>query len=139
MGVTTGYGEGKPFVAATLSHRRRPRLCLARPSRAGLLFIWHYRSRSALAGPALAGTAITYPFASFAPWSVAFATSETRGTLARRGEAATGPTPRLAGARSRANARGGHPVPAPVVRSGCYQRCVVYFASYAPLPWCVWP
>jgi len=36
-------------------------------------FIWHYRARSPLAGPALAGTAITYLLASFAPWSVAFA------------------------------------------------------------------
>ena len=75
MGVTIGYGEGNPLVAATFGHIGvGPALCLAKAvACASLLFIWHYRGRSALAGPALAGTAITYLLASFAPWSVAFA------------------------------------------------------------------
>ena len=75
MGVTIGYGEGNPLVAATFGHIGvGPALFLAKAfACAGLLFIWHYRTRSTLAGPALAGTAITYLLASFAPWSVAFA------------------------------------------------------------------
>jgi uncharacterized membrane protein len=75
MGVTIGYGEGNPLVAATFGHIGvGPALFLAKAvACTGLLLIWHYRSRSTLAGPALAGTAITYHVASFAPWSVAFA------------------------------------------------------------------
>ena len=75
LGITIGYGEGNPLVAASFGHIGvGPALCLAKAvACAGLLFIWHYRGRSSLAGPALAGTAITYLLASFAPWSVAFA------------------------------------------------------------------
>jgi hypothetical protein len=75
MGVSIGYGEGYPLVAATFGHIGvGPALFLAKAvACTGLLLIWHYRSRSTLAGPALAGTAITYLVASFAPWSVAFA------------------------------------------------------------------
>ena len=75
MGVTIGYGEGNPLVAATFGHIGvGPALFLAKAvACTGLLLIWHYRGRSSLAGPALAGTAITYLVASFAPWSVAFA------------------------------------------------------------------
>src|SRR5687767_652574 len=76
IGVAAGYGEGNPLVAATFGHLGiGPALCLAKVYACGCLFvIWHLRRRSELAGPALAGTAITYLLASVAPWSWAFAT-----------------------------------------------------------------
>jgi uncharacterized membrane protein len=76
LGVTAGYGEGNPLVAATFGHfGLGPALCLAKIYACGMLIlIWHLRQRSSLAVPALVGTAIAYAAASVAPWSVAFAT-----------------------------------------------------------------
>jgi len=76
FGVAAGYGEGNPLVAASFGHLGvGPALCLAKSYACGcLLLIWHLRHRSALAGPALVGTAVAYLMASVAPWSVAFAT-----------------------------------------------------------------
>ena len=75
VGVSAGYGEGNPLVAATFPHLGLgPALCLAKASACGcLLVIWALGRRSPLAVPALLGTAITYVIASVAPWSVAFA------------------------------------------------------------------
>ncbi len=76
IGVSAGYGEGNPIVAATFPHvGLGPALCLAKLAACTcLLVIWQLRHRSALAGPALAGTALAYVVASVAPWSVAFTT-----------------------------------------------------------------
>ncbi len=76
FGVTAGYGEGNPIVAATFSHiGLGPALCLAKVYACGMLvLIWHLRLRSPLAVPALVCTALAYAAASVAPWSVAFAT-----------------------------------------------------------------
>jgi len=76
LGVTAGYGEGNPLVAASFGHLGvGPALCLAKSYACGcLILIWYLRRRSSLAVPALVGTAIAYMVASFAPWSVAFAT-----------------------------------------------------------------
>jgi uncharacterized membrane protein len=75
IGVSAGYGEGNPLVAATFPHLGLgPALCLAKLSAClCLLVIWLLGQRSALAVPALVGTAIAYVVASLAPWSVAFA------------------------------------------------------------------
>ena len=75
FGVSAGYGEGNPLVAASFGHLGVvPALCLAKAYACGmLLLIWHLRQRSSLAVPALVGTAIAYAAASLAPWSVAFA------------------------------------------------------------------
>jgi uncharacterized membrane protein len=75
VGVTAGYGEGNPIVAATFSHiGLGPALCLAKAAACSfLLVIWQLRGRSSLAVPALVCTAIAYLVASVAPWSVAFA------------------------------------------------------------------
>jgi hypothetical protein len=75
FGVSAGYGEGNPLVAATFAHLGLgPALCLAKASAClCLLVIWSFGRRSPLALPALVGTAITYVIASVAPWSVAFA------------------------------------------------------------------
>ena len=76
FGVSAGYGEGNPLVAATFGHiGMGPALWLAKSYACGcLILIWHLRRRSSLAVPALVGTAVAYVFASVAPWSVAFAT-----------------------------------------------------------------
>ena len=76
LGVSAGYGEGNPLVAATFSHMGLvPALCLAKAYACGcLLMIWALRRRSTLAVPALVATAVAYTAASFAPWSAAFAT-----------------------------------------------------------------
>lgn len=75
FGVSAGYGEGNPLVAASFSHVGLvPALCLAKAYACGcLLLIWALRRRSSLAVPALVGTAIAYLAASVAPWSAAFA------------------------------------------------------------------
>jgi uncharacterized membrane protein len=75
VGVSAGYGEGNPLVAATFAHLGLgPALCLAKASAClCIVLIWSLGPRSALAMPALVGTAITYVIASVAPWSVAFA------------------------------------------------------------------
>jgi uncharacterized membrane protein len=75
VGISAGYGEGNPLVAATFAHMGvGVSLCLAKLyACACLVLIWHLRRRSSLAVPALAGTAIAYLCASLAPWSVAFA------------------------------------------------------------------
>jgi hypothetical protein len=75
LGVSAGYGEGNPLVAASFGHIGvGPALCLAKAYACGcLILIWHLRQRSSLAVPALVGTAIAYMAASVAPWSVAFA------------------------------------------------------------------
>ena len=76
FGVSAGYGEGNPLVAATFGHIGvGPALLIAKVYACGcLLLIWHLRRRSSLAVPALVGTAVAYAMASVAPWSVAFAT-----------------------------------------------------------------
>src|SRR5262245_1945154 len=76
LGVTAGYGEGNPLVAATFPHfGLGPALCLAKLYACGcLVLIWRLRGRSALTFPALVGTAAAYLLGSFAPWSAAFAT-----------------------------------------------------------------
>jgi hypothetical protein len=76
VGITAGYGEGNPLVAATFIHLGMgPALCLAKAYACGMLIlIWHFRQRSSLAVPALVGTAIAYAAASVAPWGWAFAT-----------------------------------------------------------------
>ena len=76
IGVAAGYGEGNPLVAATFGHLGiGPALCLAKAFACGfLMLIYHLRSRSLLAAPALVGTAVAYLIASVAPWSWAFAT-----------------------------------------------------------------
>ena len=75
FGVTAGYGEGNPLVAATFLHLGMgPALCLAKAYACGcVLLIWHLRRASTLAAPALIATAVAYLMASVAPWSVAFA------------------------------------------------------------------
>ena len=75
VGVSAGYGEGNPLVAATFAHvGLGPALCLAKAVACSfLLLIWQLRAQSALAVPALVGTAVAYLVASVAPWSVAFA------------------------------------------------------------------
>ena len=75
VGVSAGYGEGNPLVAASFTYvGLGPSLCLAKLYACGcLLLIWHLRRRTTLAVPALVGTAIAYACASLAPWSVAFA------------------------------------------------------------------
>jgi len=75
VGVSAGYGEGNPLVAATFPHLGLgPALFLAKTSAClCLLTIWLLGQRSALAVPALVGTAVAYVVASVAPWSVAFA------------------------------------------------------------------
>ena len=76
VGISAGYGEGNPLVAASFNHMGvGPSLCLAKLYACGcLVLIWQLRRRSTLAIPALVGTAIAYVCASVAPWSVAFAT-----------------------------------------------------------------
>ena len=76
VGVSAGYGEGNPLVAATFAHIGvGPSLCLAKLYACGcLLLIWQLGRRSSLAVPALLGTAVAYAVASVAPWSFAFAT-----------------------------------------------------------------
>ncbi len=76
FGVSAGYGEGNPLVAASFGHLGiGASLCMAKAFACGMLFlIWRLRQRSSLAVPALVGTAIAYAAASVAPWSVAFAT-----------------------------------------------------------------
>jgi len=76
VGVTAGYCESNPLVAATFTHLGMgPALCLAKAYACGMLIlIWHLRQRSSLAVPALVGTAIAYAVASVAPWGWAFAT-----------------------------------------------------------------
>jgi hypothetical protein len=75
FGIAAGYGEGNPLVAASFYYLGvGPALCFAKTYACGcLILIWHLRSRSSLAGPALVGTAVAYAAASLAPWSVAFA------------------------------------------------------------------
>ena len=75
VGVTAGYGEGNPIVAATFPHLGLgPALCLAKASAClCLMVIWQLGRKSTLAVPALVGTAVAYVVASVAPWSVAFA------------------------------------------------------------------
>lgn len=75
LGVTAGYGEGNPLVAASFTHIGIvPALFLAKASACGcLLLIWLLRRRSTLAVPALVATAVAYTAASVAPWSAAFA------------------------------------------------------------------
>jgi hypothetical protein len=76
FGIAAGYGEGNPLVRASFTYLGvGPALCFAKTYACGcLLLIWHLRSRSPLAAPALVGTAVAYAVASVAPWSVAFAT-----------------------------------------------------------------
>src|SRR5262252_8695768 len=73
FGVTAGYGEGNPIVAATFAHiGLGPALCVAKLYACGcLLLIWHLRGRSALTLPALVGTAAAYLIGSVGPWSAA--------------------------------------------------------------------
>jgi hypothetical protein len=75
FGVAAGYGEGNPLVAASFTYLGvGPALCFAKTYACGcLILIWHLRRRSALAVPAMIGTAVAYMAASVAPWSVAFA------------------------------------------------------------------
>lgn len=75
LGITAGYREGNPLVAATLVRLGTiPALCLVKAYACGcLLLIWHVRARSPLAVPALVATAAAYVACSVAPWSVALA------------------------------------------------------------------
>ena len=75
FGITAGYGEGNPLVAATFTHLGlAPALCLAKLyACACLVLIWYLRGRSTLAIPALVATAAAYLVGSLAPWSAAFA------------------------------------------------------------------
>jgi uncharacterized membrane protein len=75
LGVTAGYGEGNPIVAATFTHiGMGPALFVAKLYACGcLVLIWHLRGRSTLTFPALIGTAAAYLIGSVAPWSAAFA------------------------------------------------------------------
>ena len=75
LGVTAGYGEGNPLVAASFTHVGVvPALCLAKLYACGcLIVIWHLRRRSSLVMPALVATAVAYVAGSVAPWSAAFA------------------------------------------------------------------
>ena len=75
LGVSAGYGEGNPSVAATFSHfGLLPTLCLVKAYACGcLLLIWALRGRSTLVAPALVATAVAYAAGSVAPWSAAFA------------------------------------------------------------------
>jgi hypothetical protein len=78
FGVTSGFGEGNPLIAAAFEHVGvGPALCMAKGYASGcLLLIWHLRGRSMLAVPALVGTALTYVMGSVAPWGVAFSMLE---------------------------------------------------------------
>jgi hypothetical protein len=70
MGVSIGYGEGNPVVAATFGHIGVGPRSAREGRRAGCDLALPGRSASR---PGVGGTAITYLLASFAPWSVAFA------------------------------------------------------------------
>ena len=75
LGISAGYGEGNPLVAASFEHLGVvPALFLAKAyACACLLIIWMLRRKTTLVIPALVATAIAYMAGSVAPWSAAFA------------------------------------------------------------------
>jgi len=75
LGISAGFPEGNPLVAATFHHLGVvPALCLAKVYACGcLLVIWHLRRRSPLVFPALVATAAAYLVGSVAPWGATLA------------------------------------------------------------------
>jgi hypothetical protein len=74
-GLSAGYAEGNPLVAAALTHFGvGPALFSVKLfACACVLLVWQLRRHSVLALPALVATALVYTVGSAAPWSAALA------------------------------------------------------------------
>jgi len=75
LGLSAGYAEGNPLVAAALARLgAAPALLSVKLfACACVLIVWQLRRRSVLAAPALIATALAYTIGSAAPWSAALA------------------------------------------------------------------